>query len=35
MIVRIAADGDCEIGKEDGEGWKGGQRADGKTEEMG
>lgn len=29
MIVRIAAGGDCEVGKEDGEEWKGGRREGG------
>ena len=31
MIVRIAADGDCEVGKEDGEEWKGGRLEEEKT----
>ena len=30
MMVRIAADGNCEVRKEDGEGWKGGRLEEGK-----
>ena len=34
MIVRIAADGDCEVRKEDGEEGKGGERVNGKGREI-